>query len=55
MLIDFAMHGALGAVLGVLGGVFGIGGALIPIPVLGLWFGLDQQMAQGPVLQGVHI
>ena len=50
MLIDFAMYGALGVVLGALGGVFGIGGALIAIPVLGLWFGLDQQMAQGTAL-----
>jgi uncharacterized membrane protein YfcA len=50
MLIDFAMYGALGVVLGALGGLFGIGGALIAIPVLGLWFGLDQQMAQGTAL-----
>ena len=50
MLIDFAMYGALGVVLGALGGLFGIGGALIAIPVLGMWFGLDQQMAQGTAL-----
>ena len=42
MLIDFAMYTALGLALGALGGLFGIGGGLIAIPVLGLWFGLDQ-------------
>ena len=50
MLIDFAMYAALGIALGALGGLFGIGGGLIAIPVLGLWFGLDQQMAQGTAL-----
>lgn len=50
MLIDFFMYGALGVMLGALGGLFGIGGGLIAIPVLGLWFGLDQQMAQGTAL-----
>ena len=40
----------LGAVLGAVGGVFGIGGGLIAIPVLGWGFGMDQQMAQGTAL-----
>ncbi len=42
MLIDFVMYAALGVAMGALGGLFGIGGGLIAIPVLGLWFGLDQ-------------
>ena len=50
MLIDFAMYAALGIALGAMGGLFGIGGGLIAIPVLGLWFGLDQQIAQGTAL-----
>ena len=50
MFIDFAMYTALGLALGALGGLFGIGGGLIAIPVLGLWFGLDQQLAQGTAL-----
>ena len=50
MLIDFVMYAALGVAMGALGGLFGIGGGLIAIPVLGLWFGLDQQLAQGTAL-----
>ena len=50
MLTDFAMYTALGIALGAMGGLFGIGGGLIAIPVLGLWFGLDQQIAQGTAL-----
>ena len=50
MLIDFVLYGALGIAMGALGGLFGIGGGLIAIPVLGLWFGLDQQLAQGTAL-----
>lgn len=41
---------ALGAAIGVVGGVFGIGGGAIAIPVLGLVFGLSQQAAQGTAL-----
>ncbi len=41
---------ALGLVLGGVGGVFGIGGGLMAIPVLGWLFGLDQQLAQGTAL-----
>jgi uncharacterized membrane protein YfcA len=45
--ISFVLDILLGGILGVIGGLFGIGGGLIAIPVLGLLFGLDQQMAQG--------
>jgi uncharacterized membrane protein YfcA len=41
---------ALGAACGWLGGVFGIGGGIIAIPVLALVFGMDQQLAQGTAL-----
>jgi uncharacterized membrane protein YfcA len=44
------MYLLLGAALGTVGGLFGIGGGLIAIPVLGVWFGLDQQIAQGTAL-----
>ncbi|WP_095107495.1 sulfite exporter TauE/SafE family protein [Pseudomonas sp. Irchel 3E20] len=49
-MIELAMYLALGAALGTVGGLFGIGGGLIAIPVLGVLFGLDQQIAQGTAL-----
>ncbi|MCJ8206531.1 sulfite exporter TauE/SafE family protein [Pseudomonas sp. RGM2987] len=49
-MIESLVFVVFGALLGTLGGLFGIGGGLIAIPVLGVWFGLDQQMAQGTAL-----
>ncbi|MGP9824635.1 sulfite exporter TauE/SafE family protein [Ectopseudomonas khazarica] len=49
-LIDLLLNLVLGAALGTVGGLFGIGGGLIAIPVLGVLFGLDQQLAQGTAL-----
>lgn len=40
----------LGAVLGWLGGLLGIGGGILAIPVLVMGFGLPQQLAQGTAL-----
>jgi uncharacterized protein len=40
----------LGAALGFFGGLFGIGGGIIAIPLLVLAFGMDQPMAQGTAL-----
>ena len=40
----------LGALVGALGGLFGIGGGIIAIPLLVLFFGLDEQHAQGTAL-----
>jgi uncharacterized membrane protein YfcA len=48
--IEFVMYLVFGAALGTLGGLFGIGGGLIAIPLLGVLFGLDQQIAQGTAL-----
>lgn len=48
--LNFTIDVVLGLVLGTLGGLFGIGGGLIAIPVLGVLFGLDQQLAQGTAL-----
>jgi len=41
---------ALGAACGLAGGLFGVGGGVIAIPIVGMLFALDQQMAQGTVL-----
>lgn len=41
---------ALGAALGFFGGLFGIGGGIIAIPLLVLAYGMDQPMAQGTAL-----
>jgi len=40
----------IGASLGFFGGVFGIGGGIIAVPLLVLGFGLDQPFAQGTAL-----
>ena len=50
LMIEWSMYIVLGAGLGTLGGLFGIGGGLIAIPALGVLFGLDQQLAQGTAL-----
>ena len=49
-MIEFLMYLLFGAALGTLGGIFGIGGGLIAIPLLGVLCGLDQQIAQGTAL-----
>lgn len=41
---------ALGLAAGILGGMFGIGGGAIMVPVLVLLFGIDQKMATGTSL-----
>ncbi|CAN5872855.1 sulfite exporter TauE/SafE family protein [soil metagenome] len=40
----------IGAVAGLLGGLFGLGGAIIIIPALVMLLGFSQQMAQGTAL-----
>jgi len=40
----------LGAALGFFGGLFGIGGGIIAIPLLVLGFGMEQPLAQGTAL-----
>jgi uncharacterized membrane protein YfcA len=40
----------LGALAGFIGGLFGVGGAMIMIPVLGIFFGFSEQLAQGTSL-----
>jgi uncharacterized membrane protein YfcA len=40
----------LGGVFGFTGGLFGIGGAFLAIPILGIVFGMSEQLAQGTAL-----
>ncbi|MEB0048475.1 MULTISPECIES: sulfite exporter TauE/SafE family protein [unclassified Pseudomonas] len=49
-MIEFLIYLVFGVALGTMGGLFGIGGGLIAIPLLGVLFGLDQQIAQGTAL-----
>lgn len=50
LLADAALCLGLGAGLGLLGGMLGIGGGLIAIPLLALLYGMDQALAQGTAL-----
>ena len=50
MLLHLLVDVALGAAFGLLGGLFGIGGGIVAIPILGLAFGMSQQSAQGTAL-----
>jgi uncharacterized membrane protein YfcA len=47
---EVALDVVLGAGIGVLSGIVGIGGGLFIIPLLGVFFGLTQQRAQGTAL-----
>ncbi|MDE1164158.1 MAG: sulfite exporter TauE/SafE family protein [Pseudomonas sp.] len=49
-MIEWVLFALLGAGLGTVGGLFGIGGGLIAIPALSVLFNLDQQLAQGTSL-----
>jgi len=50
MLLSIVLNTALGAGLGFAGGLLGIGGGLIAIPVLTWLYGMDQHLAQGTAL-----
>ena len=48
--MNIILYLLLGLVTGVLSGLFGIGGAIVIIPSLVLFFGLSQHVAQGTTL-----
>jgi uncharacterized membrane protein YfcA len=48
--IRAAAAAGLGGVAGLLGGLFGVGGGFLVIPLLGFFYGMDQQTAQGTAL-----
>lgn len=45
-MINFTVDFIFGALMGALGGFFGIGGGLVAIPLMTLVLGLSQTMAQ---------
>lgn len=48
--LDLIIPLLMGAALGLAGGIFGIGGGVIAIPVLTALFAMDQRLAQGTAL-----
>ena len=48
--MNYVLYVILGLVAGILGGMFGIGGGSILIPILVYLFGLTQHQAQGTTL-----
>src|SRR6202047_1779242 len=48
--IHVATAAGLGGAAGLLGGLFGVGGGFLVIPLLGFFYGMDQQTAQGTAL-----
>ena len=49
-ILTFVGFVLMGGFLGFAGGLFGIGGGILTIPLLGIFFGYSQQLAQGTVL-----
>lgn len=47
VVLSFAMFVALGAIIGFVGALVGIGGGIIAIPMLAIVFDMPQQLAQG--------
>ncbi|MBV8088531.1 MAG: sulfite exporter TauE/SafE family protein [Alphaproteobacteria bacterium] len=48
--VQVGLAAGLGGMAGLLGGLFGVGGGFLVIPLLGFFYGVDQQTAQGTAL-----
>lgn len=48
--MDFYLYIVVGLFAGIFSGFFGVGGGVVMIPALGLFFGMSQHQAQGTVL-----
>ncbi len=49
-IVHFLVFVLVGGLCGFIGGLFGIGGATLAIPILGIFAGLNEQVAQGTAL-----
>lgn len=47
---NFLIIAAIGVISGILGGLLGLGGAIVIIPALAIFLGYSQQLAQGTAL-----
>jgi uncharacterized protein len=50
LIAEFVLFLVIGCGIGFLGGLFGVGGAITSIPILGIFFGMSEQEAQGTSL-----
>ncbi|HXP94615.1 MAG TPA: sulfite exporter TauE/SafE family protein [Candidatus Binatia bacterium] len=50
LIVEVAVFLIIGGLIGLFGGLFGVGGAIMSIPILGIFFGMSEQLAQGTSL-----
>ena len=52
---DFTRAAGIGLAAGLTGGLFGVGGGIIIVPGLVLWFGFDQHRAHGTSVAAIAV
>lgn len=50
LIVDVIVFLVVGGAIGFVGGIFGVGGAVMAVPVLGIFFAMSEQLAQGTAL-----